>query len=98
MKTLVASVWVLAIASAVLLTYKIHRPLVSHETPVSTRAPSEPLARQEADEPDVDATEEQILVMPVVVIVGHMRGSAEMQGARDLVIGPGTVTYPDSSR
>jgi hypothetical protein len=62
---------------------------------VSNRALLEPFARQEADEPDVDAMEEQVLVMPVVVIVGYVRGSAEMQGGQDLVIGPGTVTYPE---
>ena len=34
------------------------------------------------------------LEIPTVVVVGNAQGVTEMQGKDDVIIGPGTVTYP----
>jgi len=80
---IVGSVWVVAIGSAVLLTWKINRPVVypSPTTAAASGAWAEPHPSQQADEPVTDDVEPTILRLPVVTIVGHLRGVAEMQGA-----------------
>jgi hypothetical protein len=89
---LVGSVWMAALASAALLTYKLNRTVeyARAANPMSAYAAH---ATQTADEPVVDTAEPAALDLPMVNIVGHLRGTAEMQGTDDLIIGPGTVTH-----
>ena len=87
------AVWVVAATSAVLLVYKIHRPL-EYVPPAGANAMSLFAGHptQEVDEPALDE-EPPVLELPPVTIVGSLRGSAEMQGGDDVVIGPGVVTH-----
>ena len=39
-----------------------------------------------------------VVVLPMDTILGYLRGSAEMQGQDDLVIGPGIVTHPGAGK
>lgn len=85
----VASVWTAGLASAALLTYTLNHPLDdAHAADVMSAYAAH--ARQTADEPAVDTA---VLELPMVTILGHLRGTAEMQGTDDLIIGPGTVTH-----
>jgi hypothetical protein len=87
------AVWMAAIGSAAFLIHKINGPLDQVQAADTMPAyAAEPT--QAADEPVVDRAEPAVLELPVVTIVGRVRGTAEMQGKDDLIIGPGTVTYP----
>jgi hypothetical protein len=91
-------VWLAAIGSAAALTYTLDRPIVlvhtSSSQAATTQSPTQLLeAAQEETTIDPSA-----LVMPEAIIVGNPSsarpGVAEMQGADDVTIGPGVVSYP----
>jgi hypothetical protein len=90
---MVASVWMAALASAALLTYKLNRPVEYARAAADAMSAYAAHATQTADEPLADTAEPPVLDLPAVHIVGHLRGSAEMQGADDVVVGPGIVTH-----
>jgi hypothetical protein len=91
-------VWLAAIGSAAALTYAIDRPVVFVPT-TSSRAVAARGQSQLAETADEQATIDQsAMEMPGATIVGYppstQLGVAEMQGAGDLTVGPGVVTYP----
>jgi hypothetical protein len=85
------AVWVAAIVSAVVVVHQVEHPMRGT-----------PAAREEIVT-DTTATTRQsdisqfglgdVVAMPMVTIVGHVRGAAEMQRPDDLVIGPGIFTH-----
>jgi hypothetical protein len=89
---IVASVWMAGLASAALLTFKLdHRLGDARAADVMSAYAAH--ATQTADELAVDTVEPAVLELPMATILGHLRGTAEMQGTDDLIIGPGTVTH-----
>lgn len=89
---LVGSVWMVAVTSAALLVHKLNAPPdPAHLT--GATAPANDALGQAFDEPAVDTAKPSVLELPVVTIVGSLRGTAEMQGASSVTIGPGTVTH-----
>jgi hypothetical protein len=91
--TIVVSVWMAALASAALLTYKLDRTVEYARAANAMSAYAAHATQAADDEPVVDTAEPAVLYLPMVNIVGHLRGTAEMQGTDDLIIGPGTVTH-----
>jgi hypothetical protein len=88
-------VWLSAVGSAAVLSYALNRPAVTVEgTGLQTAAfQGESCLRPATDE----VIGSSVLELPAVVIVGEAQpatGVAEMQGVDDVIIGPGTVTYP----
>jgi len=91
-------VWLAAIGSAAALAYAIDRPVVLVQT-TSSRAVTARGQSQLLEAADEEATiDPSALEMPGATIVGYpsstQLGVAEMQGADDMTIGPGVVTYP----
>lgn len=88
-------VWLSAAGSAAVLSYTLNRPVATVEAAARQTAAfqGESSLRPPADE----LIGSSVLELPTVVIVGQAQpgtGVAEMQGADDVVIGPGIVTYP----
>ena len=90
---LTAAVWIANVGVTALAIYGLEHPepyVASADTwrPTETRYK---LAEDTKAEPDQPAA----IVLPMDTIVAD-RGRALMQGAPDVVIGPGTVTHPSS--
>ncbi|HEX8790488.1 MAG TPA: hypothetical protein VF765_06020 [Polyangiaceae bacterium] len=89
---LTAAVWIANVGITALAIYGLEHPqpyvaAADAWRPTETRYK---LAEDTKAEPDQPAA----LVMPMDTIVAADHGRALMQGAPDVVIGPGTVTYP----
>jgi hypothetical protein len=84
----VGVVWAASIASAVLLTYELNRPLdYSIAARATAYAAPEMNAGRVVDE-RVDTAGQAVLMLPEVTIVASRHGVAEMQGTDDLVVDP----------
>lgn len=92
-----SAIWLVDVASAVVLIHVIDRQR-SNEVPGAPPLTHEVYFTQEADEPVVATTSAPVLQMPQVTIVAPRPGVAEMQRPDDLVIGPGTVTHPEAKQ
>jgi hypothetical protein len=88
----VGLLWLVAMASAALLVYKLN-PSPDHLSVVNDVLPSSDPRGHGVEEAAVDTEEPKVLEMPMVTIVGRFRGTAEMQGVGAAIIGPGTVTH-----
>ncbi len=92
------AVWVAAIASAVVVIRQVEHPM--RGTPAAGREiPPRVTETRQSDVSQNDPVEEDdddgsIMVFPMDTIVGHVRGVTEMQHQDEVLIGPGTVTYP----
>jgi hypothetical protein len=84
----VGVVWAASIASAVLLTYELGRPLdYSIAAQATTYAAPKVNDKRVVDE-RVDTAGQAVLMLPEVTIVASRHGVAEMQGTDDLVVDP----------
>lgn len=100
---LTAVVWVANIAVTALAVVCLEHPKPYSPPPDVWRPSSEWAAKHVAYNTQAEiapqasvADEGAPLVMPMDTIVADGRGRAVMQGAPDVVIGPGTVTHPAS--
>jgi hypothetical protein len=81
-------VWAASIASAVLLTYELSRPLDYSIAAHATTYAAPPTNAQRVVEGRVDTAGQSVLMLPEVTIVASRHGVAEMQGTDDVVVDP----------
>lgn len=87
------AVWVANVGVTALAVYGLEHPRPYTPGPDTWQPSPEHPAKREITTRLV-AAEPSAIEMPMVTIVAGRRGTAEMQGAHDVVIGPGTVTHP----
>ena len=90
-----ATVWVANVGITALAVYGLEHPRPYVPGPDTWQPSSEPLAKRSVATQGA-AAKPAIIELPMMTIVGSRHGTAEMQGAPDVLIGPGTVTYPST--
>jgi hypothetical protein len=88
--------WTAAFASTALLIHQINRPLDSSTVVNAAVAPAPPAVTAEpvagAPVPVLEEADPAVLELPMVTIVGHRPGVAEMQRVDDELVAPDPVT------
>lgn len=90
-----AAVWIANVAVTALAFHALEHPR-PYVPAADVWHPSETKYKRVADT-KAEADEPAVTEMPMVTIVAGEHGRALMQGAPDVVIGPGTVTHPPAN-
>ena len=98
---LTAAVWIANIAVTALAIRGLEHPKPYVPAADVWQPSSEPRDKRAVDtkhaiEPQLNHDEQAVIEMPMATIVANQHGRALMQGAPDVVIGPGTVTHPST--